>query len=181
MIFKLLDAEIHQYSLQRRNNARHSFHFLSVMMRPWTQHHWWINSTPKIGDAANHLSHGPPIHGNPATEAVISIRRSGKKCYQTQRWNGRCTCNTRNEDDKRKKSDEREDGTHADENTAGGIHAADGNGWIATHESFFGRAKKMIPFKAVLEDPPFCDCRWTLPTKVDAGLLVFRHTFLPEW
>jgi len=28
----------------------------------------------------------------------------------------------------RKKSDEREDGTHADENTAGGIHAADGNG-----------------------------------------------------
>ena len=32
------------------------------------------------------------------------------------------------EDDMRKKSDEREDGTHAVENTAGGIHAADGNG-----------------------------------------------------
>ena len=108
MIFKLLDAEIHQYSLQRRNNARHSFHFLCVMMRPWTQHHWWINSTPKIGDAANHLSHGPPIHGNPATKALISIRRSRRKCYQTQRWNGRCTRKTRKKDDKRKKSDERE-------------------------------------------------------------------------
>ena len=35
-----------------------------------------------------------------------------------------------------KGSDEGEDGPHADENTAGGIHAADGNGRIAAQLVF---------------------------------------------
>ena len=39
----------------------------------------------------------------------------------------------------------------------------------------------MIPFKAVLEDPSVVIVDEHSPHKFNAGLLVFRHTFLPEW
>ena len=61
-------------------------------------------------------------------EAISSNRRSGKKTRICAEIRGNALKSLGMRKMNGKGSDEGEDGTHADENTAGGIHAADGNG-----------------------------------------------------